>query len=476
MEGLQEENDMESISEENERNVFEKYLKAYFCEHPEDTEGHFPKMHYIDEIYYYIRKHKGLSVLFNYDMESDRLCTAYFKVYDHSDYALAKRAAKLHFKDSGMEYHRNPYEKQQWILNSKDIKRIRDLLEDINDDDYYLYHDYNTYTNWKILCYQWDHENGLIPASASITDYYSGKYDNDGSQLNNAYIPSTQKIPETWNYEPPEACADSKDCKIVFRIGDIVNITKTNACSVSLCVVRETVLIDIGAAKKYVYDVSPIDSDDEVYTYEEHELQFQYHDTVWEEHFTETVGNGLPEWRGELYNIVLFSYDDYDYVSYEKWRELREAGWDLIKIHDSDTIPPAYTAPFIWIPASKVQIKKKDGKCYCNENFKVASIIYSGSREITGLSITDGRGKSIFEWKTDNKDTGRNEDDQKGSAKKAGISKAQMDGLETELQRTGVAMEAVKERYNITDPKQMSEELYNKVMNALSKTKSSEAA
>lgn len=173
-------------------------------------------------------------------------------------------------------------------------------MEDINDDDYYLYHDNNIYTNWKILCYQWNHENGLIPASASITDYYSGKYDNDGSQLNNAYVPSTQEIPETWNYEPPEACADYKECKIVFRTGDIVNVTKPNACSDSLCVVRETVLIDIGVAKKYAYDVSPIDSDDEVYTYEEHELQFQYHDTVWEEHFTETVGNGLPEWRGEL--------------------------------------------------------------------------------------------------------------------------------------------------------------------------------
>lgn len=105
-----------------------------------------------------------------------------------------------------------------------------------------------------------------------------------------------------------------------------MNVTKPNACSDSLCVVRETVLIDIGVAKKYAYDVSPIDSDDEVYTYEEHELQFQYHDTVWEEHFTETVGNGLPEWRGELYNIAIFSYDDYDYVNYEKWRELREAG------------------------------------------------------------------------------------------------------------------------------------------------------
>ncbi len=114
---------MKSISEENESNVFEEYLKAYFCEHPEDAEGHFPKMHYIDEIGYYDRQHKGLSVLFNYGIESERLCTAYFKVYDHNDYTLAKRAARLHFKDSGMEYHRNPYEKQQWILNSKDIKR-----------------------------------------------------------------------------------------------------------------------------------------------------------------------------------------------------------------------------------------------------------------------------------------------------------------------------------------------------------------
>ena len=58
-----------------------------------------------------------------------------------------------------------------------------------------------------------------------------------------------------------------------------------------------------------------------------------------------------------------------------------------------------YSAAFIWIPASKVQIKKKDDKYYCSENFHVTSIAYSGSREITGISITDSRGKSIFEWK-----------------------------------------------------------------------------
>lgn len=52
----------------------------------------------------------------------------------------------------------------------------------------------------------------------------------------------------------------------------------------------------------------------------------------------------------------------------------------------------------------------------------------------------------------------------------------QMEGLETELQRTGVAMEAVQQRYQVDDPMQMSEETYNKVMKALSKTKSVDAA
>lgn len=135
-----------------------------------------------------------------------------------------------------------------------------------------------------------------------------------------------------------------------------------------------------------------------------------------------------------------------------------------------------YSAPFIWIPASKVQIKKKDDKYYCSENFHITSIAYSSSREITELSITDSRGKSIFEWKLNNRESGKKVADEKNSGKKAGISKAQMNDLETELQRTGVTVEAVKKRYNFDDPKQMSEELYNKVMNALSKTKSTDAA
>ena len=52
------------------------------------------------------------------------------------------------------------------------------------------------------------------------------------------------------------------------------------------------------------------------------------------------------------------------------------------------------------------------------------------------------------------------------------ITDMQMHSLEAELKRTGVGMEAVKERYKIEQPEQMSEELYKKVMSALKRTKS----
>lgn len=145
-----------------------------------------------------------------------------------------------------------------------------------------------------------------------------------------------------------------------------------------------------------------------------------------------------------------------------------------------------YSAPFIWIPASKVQLQKKNDKYYCNESFHVAAIIYSESREITGLSITNDRGEVIFDWKLKNRVAGKKDINKKDPVKKqaekvsvpgtgveqTSLSKKQMDGLETELKRTGVAMETVQERYHIDDPAQMSEELYNRVMRALSRTKS----
>lgn len=132
----------------------------------------------------------------NISQEIDRLSIAYFKVYDHANVNAAKRVIRLHFKDSGMEYHRDPLGKQPWKLNSKDIKKIIQLLNK-------PYRSNKAYTNWQAACFQWNSDNRLIPLSADIDEYFTGKYDHmydQDSRLESAYVPSTTKIPETWIY------------------------------------------------------------------------------------------------------------------------------------------------------------------------------------------------------------------------------------------------------------------------------------
>ena len=127
-----------------------------------------------------------------------------------------------------------------------------------------------------------------------------------------------------------------------------------------------------------------------------------------------------------------------------------------------------YTAPFIWISADKTDIKKRGDRYCCSENFSVASIEYGSDREITGLVIVNAKGQRVYELKTGS--AGRK------AQEKAGISKTQMASLKSELDRTGVTMENVQKRYKIRDPEEMPQELYNKVMAALSKTKPAGAA
>lgn len=136
-----------------------------------------------------------------------------------------------------------------------------------------------------------------------------------------------------------------------------------------------------------------------------------------------------------------------------------------------------YSAPFIWIPADKAEIRcrKKDGKdvCYCNDRFLLSSIEYNGDREIRSLSIINSsRNQTVYELKGEgNILNGQKAALEKSGDKKGGISKEQMDSLQSELARTGVAMDAVKDRYKIGKPEEMSEELYQRVMSALSKTR-----
>ena len=118
-----------------------------------------------------------------------------------------------------------------------------------------------------------------------------------------------------------------------------------------------------------------------------------------------------------------------------------------------------YTAPFIWLSAGKAEIQKRGEKFYCNSHFSVSSIEYNDDREIIGLVIVNDKGQVIYELKA------------KISSQKETISNGQMNLLNEELKRTGVTIENVQSRYNIQRMESMSEDTYNKVMNALSKTR-----
>ena len=144
-----------------------------------------------------------------------------------------------------------------------------------------------------------------------------------------------------------------------------------------------------------------------------------------------------------------------------------------------------YTAPFIWVPAANVTVKKNGDKLCCSDRFSVRSIAYNRDREIASLVITNdsNQGQAVYEMKAKAEKPKKNT--AAGSGNKlqskapasngSALSKTQLQSLEKELQRTGVGMEAVQERYKIKNPDSIPDELYGKIMAALAKTKSKAA-
>ncbi len=125
-----------------------------------------------------------------------------------------------------------------------------------------------------------------------------------------------------------------------------------------------------------------------------------------------------------------------------------------------------YSAPFIWVPANKIKLQNKGDKYYCNSYFSVKEIKYNEEREIIGLRIVDENGTVVYEMK-------EKKELEKGVTE---LSARQMACLKAELQRTGVTIDTVRERYKVEKLELMSEDIYRKVMNALAKTQNQQAA
>lgn len=135
-----------------------------------------------------------------------------------------------------------------------------------------------------------------------------------------------------------------------------------------------------------------------------------------------------------------------------------------------------YTAPFIWIQEELANIQKKGDKLYCNDHYKVASIDYNDNREITYLVIVNGKGDCVYNMQSKPASGNGRKKQQKKKPQAGALTGDQMAALQAELDRTGVAMEAVQERYQIGTMEEMNAAMYKRVMEALAKTKDAVAA
>ena len=123
-----------------------------------------------------------------------------------------------------------------------------------------------------------------------------------------------------------------------------------------------------------------------------------------------------------------------------------------------------YTAPFIWIPAGKTFIQKKDNRFVVYDKFTVQSISYSRNREISSLVIVNQKGEPVFSMKKQNPEMD------------LAVSPEQIQNLNKELKRTGYSVNAVLSRYKLQEISQMKVTVYESLMENLKKVKSKDAA
>ena len=142
-----------------------------------------------------------------------------------------------------------------------------------------------------------------------------------------------------------------------------------------------------------------------------------------------------------------------------------------------------YTAPFIWVSASDVNITKKQDRFITYDKFSIQSITYSDNREITGLVIINQQGKVVYRFADRSAVTTQD----KAASKKKGdtadrpaevpqedmgsLTGEQITLLQAELTRTGVTLEKVLQRYGLTRLQNMGADTYKKAMTSLKRTK-----
>lgn len=130
-----------------------------------------------------------------------------------------------------------------------------------------------------------------------------------------------------------------------------------------------------------------------------------------------------------------------------------------------------YSAPFIWIPAGKVEIHY-DGKRYTtSDRFWVQSIDYDTRREISHLVLCNEKGFTVYEMTKMKTAPAKDRETITQDNAKEQLTKKMRADLERELKRTGISLEIVLERYHLDSIDQMMPEHYRDAMKGLRKSK-----
>lgn len=127
-----------------------------------------------------------------------------------------------------------------------------------------------------------------------------------------------------------------------------------------------------------------------------------------------------------------------------------------------------YTAPFIWVGAGKVKLQKKGNRYVTYDKFFVSSISYNDNCEIKGLSIINQDGQTVYALT----DKSANQPEASVQQEPEPKGTEQYDeAINKELQRTGVALDTVLQRYGVASIQAMDDATYRRAINGLRRTK-----
>lgn len=127
-----------------------------------------------------------------------------------------------------------------------------------------------------------------------------------------------------------------------------------------------------------------------------------------------------------------------------------------------------YTAPFIWIPADKLNIQNNNGKYLLKDKLKVISISYDEKRRcITSLEVSNQLGTVVYSYYDsagkETKTMGRRANTST-KPKKNKLTVRQVNMLLTRLKKNGIPVEAVLKKHSLGSLEEMDIELYNRAM------------